>query len=244
MRVTKIAIAAAIASTFAMPMAAQASDIATLNGWGALFAAAHSGQQATAQAQAQGELKLGLFQRQQAPAAQQPAAPQPAPEVAPQPSPVSDPAPVAEAPEMTPPEAAVEQASAGMSNAGKGIKAGASAGLSASVALGGEQLGAVLNRVDGVYQTAGGIVEGVTGGVLGTVQNVANMTSGLNLAASAAQSGALNVAGLATATLAGNLSATASVLNAGQLGAITAMTSSLVQNIVAARPASLTGLLR
>ncbi|MCZ8016118.1 MAG: hypothetical protein O9274_10505 [Limnobacter sp.] len=244
MQVTKIAIAAAIASTFAMPMAAQASDIATLNGWGTLFAAAHSGQQATAQAQATGELKLGLFQRQQAPAAQQPAAPQPAPEVAPQPSPVSEPAPVAEAPAMPTPETAVEQASAGMSSAGKGIKAGASAGLSASVALSGEQLGVVLNKVDGVYQTAGGIVEGVTGGVLGTVQNVANMTSGLNLAAGAAQSGALNVAGLATATLAGNLSATASVLNAGQLGAITAVTSGLVQNLIAARPASLTGLLR
>jgi len=33
-------------------------------------------------------------------------------------------------------------------------------------------------------------------------------------------------------------------MNAGQLGAITAMTSSLIQNVIAARPASLTGLLR
>ena len=64
MQVKQIAIVAAIASSFAMPMTAQASDIATLNGWGALFAAAHSGQQASAQGQAQGEIKVSLFQRQ------------------------------------------------------------------------------------------------------------------------------------------------------------------------------------
>jgi len=34
------------------------------------------------------------------------------------------------------------------------------------------------------------------------------------------------------------------MMNAGQLGAITAMTSSLIQNVIASRPASLTGLLR
>ena len=102
----------------------------------------------------------------------------------------------------------------------------------------------MMNQVDSVYQTAGTVVEGVTGGVLGTVQNVADMTSGANLAADMASTGSLDIAGLATANMAGNLSATASMMNAGQLGAITAMTSSLIQNVIAARPASLTGLLR
>ena len=253
MQVKQIAIVAAIASSFAMPMTAQASDIATLNGWGALFAAAHSGQQASAQGQAQGEIKVSLFQRQQPPAAQ------PAPEAAPQPTPVAEPAPTnepaptAEAPEMEQPEAGDqtaatgdnvgEPAEAGQDNAGQAM-ASANASLSATVNLSGEQLGQVLNTVDGVYQTAGTVVEGVTGGVLGTVQNVANMTSGANLAADMASTGSLDIAGLATANLAGNLSATASMMNAGQLGAITAMTSSLIQNVIASRPASLTGLLR
>ena len=80
MQVKQIAIVAAIASSFAMPMTAKASDIATLNGWGALFAAAHSGHQASAQGQAQGEIKVSLFQRQQPPAAQ------PAPEASPEPA--------------------------------------------------------------------------------------------------------------------------------------------------------------
>lgn len=236
MQVKQIAIVAAIASSFAMPMTAKASDIATLNGWGALFAAAHSGQQASAQGQAQGEIKVSLFQRQQPPAAQ------PAPEASPEPTPVAEPtptnepAPTAEAPEM-------EQPEAGQDNAGQAM-ASANASLSATVTLSGEQLGQVLNTVDGVYQTAGTVVEGVTGGVLGTVQNVANMTSGANMAADMASTGSLDIAGLATANMAVNLSATASMMNAGQLGAITAMTSSLIQNVIAARPASLTGLLR
>ena len=163
------------------------------------------------------------------------------------------PAPTAEAPEMEQPEAGDqtaatgdnvgESAEAGQDNAGQAM-ASANASLSATVNLSGEQLGQVLNTVDGVYQTAGTVVEGVTGGVLGTVQNVANMTSGANLAADMASTGSLDIAGLATANLAGNLSATASMMNAGQLGAITAMTSSLIQNVIASRPASLTGLLR
>lgn len=248
MQVKQIAIVAAIASSFAMPITAQASDIATLNGWGALFAAAHSGQQASAQGQAQGEIKVSLFQRQQPPAAQ------PAPEASPEPTPVAEPsptnepAPTAEAPEMDQPEAGDQTADTGDS-VGESAEAGqamasANASLSATVNLSGEQLGQVLNAVDGVYQTAGTVVEGVTGGVLGTVQNVANMTSGANLAADMASTGSLDVAGLASANLAGNLSATASMMNAGQLGAITAVTSSLIQNVIAARPASLTGLLR
>lgn len=254
MQVKKIAIAAAIASTFAaMPFSAQASDIATLNGWGALFAAAHSGQQASAQGQAQGEIKLSLFQRQQPPAAQ------PAPEATPEPTPVAEPAPTnepaptAEAPEMDQPEAgdqtaatgdAVgESAEAGQEEMGQAM-ASANASLSATVNVSGEQLGQALNAVDGLYQTAGTVVEGVTGGVLGTVQNVADMTSGASLAADMASSGSMNIAGLASANVAGNLSATASMVSAGQLSAITAVTSSVIQNVIAARPASLTGLLR
>lgn len=89
MQVKQIAIVAAIASSFAMPLTAQASDIATLNGWGALFAAAHSGQQASAEGQAQAEVQVSLFQ---APSQQPPAA-QPAPE----PTPVAEPAPTPEA---------------------------------------------------------------------------------------------------------------------------------------------------
>ena len=84
----------------------------------------------------------------------------------------------------------------------------------------------------------------VTGGVLGTVQNVADKTSGTSMAADMSNTGSMDIAGLATASMAGNMSATASMMNAGQLGAITAMTSSLIQNVIAARPASLTGLLR
>lgn len=243
MQVKQIAIVTAIASSFAMPMTAQASDIATLNGWGALFATAHSSQQASAQGQAQGEIKVSLFQRQQPPAVQ------PAPEAIPEPTPVAEPAPTnepaptAQAPEMDQPEAGDQIVEAAQDNAGQAM-ANANASLSATVNLSGEQLGKVLNAVDGVYQTAGTVVEGVTGGVLGTVQNVANMASGANLAADMASNGSLDIAGLASANLAGNLSATASLLNAGQLGAITAVTSSLIQNVIAARPASLTGLLR
>lgn len=244
MQVKQIAIVAAIASTFAaMPITAQASDIATLNGWGSLFAAAHSGQQAAAQGQAQGEIKVSLFQRQQPPAAQ------PAPEAMPEPTPVAEPtpatepAPTAEAPEMNQPETGNQSVEAAQEEMGQAM-ASANASLSATVNVSGEQLGQVLNTVDGVYQTAGTVVEGVTGGVLGTVQNVADMTSGASLAADMAGSGSLNIAGLASANLAGNLGATASMMSAGQLSSITAVTSSLIQNVIAARPASLTGLLR
>lgn len=253
MQIKQIAIVAAIASSFAMPMTAQASDIATLNGWGALFAAAHSGQQASAQGQAQGEIKVSLFQRQQPPAAQ------PAPETTPQPTPVAEPtptnepAPTAEAPEMEKPEAGDQTAStgdnvgesaeAGQDNAGKAT-ASASASVSATIELGGGQSAQMMNKVDSVYQTAGTVVEGVTGGVLGTVQNVADKTSGTSMAADMSNTGSMDIAGLATASMAGNMSATASMMNAGQLGAITAMTSSLIQNVIASRPASLTGLLR
>ena len=253
MQVKQIAIVAAIASSFAMPMTAQASDIATLNGWGALFAAAHSGQQASAQGQAQGEIKVSLFQRQQPPAAQ------PAPEATPEPTPVAEPtptnepAPTAQAPEMEQPEAGDqtaatgdsvgESAEAGQDNAGKAT-ASASASVSATIELGGGQSAQMMNKVDSVYQTAGTVVEGVTGGVLGTVQNVADKTSGTSMAADMSNTGSMDIAGLATASMAGNMSATASMMNAGQLGAITAMTSSLIQNVIASRPASLTGLLR
>ncbi|WP_341236896.1 hypothetical protein [uncultured Limnobacter sp.] len=253
MQVKQIAIVAAIASSFAMPMTAKASDIATLNGWGALFAAAHSGEQAAAQGQAQGEIKVSLFQRQQPPAAQ------PAPETAPQPTPVAEPtptnepAPTAEAPAMEQPEAGDQTASTGDS-AGESAEAGqdnadqatasASASANATIKLGGGQSAQMMDKVDSAYQTAGTVVEGVTGGVLGTVQNVADKTSGASLAADMSSTGSMDVAGLATATMAGNMSATASMMNAGQLGAITAMTSSLIQNVIAARPASLSGLLR
>ena len=238
MQVKQIAIVAAIASTFAMPLSAHASDIATLNGWGALFAAAHSGQQASAEGKAQGDINIGLFQRQKPPAAQT----EPAPEAMPTAAPIDEPAPVAQAPEMDLPEVG-ESAEAGQQEMGQAM-ARANASLSATVNLSGEQLGKTLGAVDGVYRAAGAVVEGVTGGVMGTVQNVADMTSGLSLAANAAQAGSLNVAGLASATLASNLSATASLMNAGQLGAITAMTSSVIQNVIASRPASITGLLR
>lgn len=241
MQVKQIAIIAAIATSFAAPLTAQASDIATLNGWGALFAAAHAGQQASAQGNAQSEIKVSLFQRQQPPAAQ------PAPEAAPAPAPIAD------MPEMNQPEPGDqkanvdnktgEAASAGQDSAGQAMT-NANASLSAAVNLSGEQLGQVLGKVDGLYQTAGSVVEGVTGGVLGTVQNVVNMTSGASVAADLASSGSMNIAGLASANLAGSLGATASLLNAGQLGAITAVTSSVIQNVLAARPASLTGLLR
>lgn len=250
MQVKKIAIAAAIASSFvAMPLSAQASDIATLNGWGALFAAAHSGQQASAQGQAQGEVKVSLFQRQQPPAAQ------PAPEPTPvaEPTPTNEPAPTAEAPEMEQPEAGDqtaatddsvgESAEAGQEDMGQAM-ASASASASATIELGGGQSAQMMDTVDGVYQAAGTVVEGVTGGVLGTAQNVAEMGSGGSLAADMAGSGSMNVAGLASANVAGNLSATASMMSAGQLSAITAVTSSVIQNVIASRPASLTGLLR
>lgn len=244
MQVKQIAIVAAIATSFTAPLTAQASDIATLNGWGALFAAAHSGQQASAQGQAQGELKVSLFQRQQPPATQ------PAPEAMPEPAPATEPAPeptpVAAAPEMEQPEAGDnvgESAEAGQAEAGQTM-ASANASLNATVTVSGEQLGQVLNKVDGLYQTTGTVVEGVTGGVLGTVQNVADMASGGSLAADMASSGSMNIAGLASANLAGSLGATASMMSAGQLGAITAVTSSVIQNVIASRPASLTGLLR
>ncbi|HEX4879059.1 MAG TPA: hypothetical protein VFV39_04370 [Limnobacter sp.] len=252
MNFKKIAVAAAIATGFAMPLSAQASDIATLNGWGALFAAAHAGQQQAA-AQGQGEIKVGLFQARQQPPAAQPA---PAAPETQQPAPAS-PAPqtgdegMAEAPAMDAPEgdmanadnATAESAEAGQAQMGKAT-ASANASLSASVKLTGDGVGKALDAVDGVYQTAGTVVEGVVGGVMGTAQTMADRSSGLNVAADAAQSGSLNVAGLATANVASTLSTTASIASAGQLSAITAMTSSLVQNVIAARPASLSGLLR
>ena len=123
MQVKQIAIVAAIASSFAMPLTAQASDIATLNGWGALFAAAHSGQQASAEGQAQAEVQVSLFQ---APSQQPPAA-QPTPE----PTPVAEPAPtpeagngeMAEAPAMDAPESG-EQTAAADNKAGESAEAG------------------------------------------------------------------------------------------------------------------------
>lgn len=253
MQVKQIAIVAAIASSFAMPLTAQASDIATLNGWGALFAAAHSGQQASAQGQAQAEVQVSLFQ---APSQQPPAA-QPAPE----PTPVAEPAPtpeagngeMAEAPAMDAPESG-EQTAAADNKAGESAEAGqdgmgkatasANASVSATVEMGGGQSAQMMNQADAAYQTAGTVVEGVSKGALGTAQNVANKTSGGAMSANVTQSGSMDVAGLATANAAGNLSATASMMNAGQLSAITAMTSTLVQSVIAARPASLTGLLR
>ncbi|HEX4842370.1 MAG TPA: hypothetical protein VFV57_01765 [Limnobacter sp.] len=251
MNFKQIAVVAAIATGFAMPMSAQASDIATLNGWGALFATAHAGQQ-QASAQGQGEMKVSLFQARQQPPAAQPA---PAPETQ-QPAPAT-PAPqtgdegVAQAPATDAPEgdmanadnATAESADAGQQQAGQ-ASANANASLSASVKLTGDGMDKAMKAVDGVYQTAGNLVEGVVGGMMGSAQGMADRTSGLNLAADAAQSGSVNVAGLATANVAGTLSTTASIASAGQLSAITAMTSSLVQNVIAARPASLSGLLR
>lgn len=253
MQVKQIAIVAAIASTFAMPFTAHASDIATLNGWGALFAAAQSGQQATAEGKVQGEVKVSLFQRQQPPAAQPEPTPEPAPEATPTPAPVDEPAPVAEAPEMDQPESG-DQTAAADDNVGESAEAGqqemgqamasANASMSATVNVSGEKVGQALKTVDGVYQAAGTVAEGVTSGMMGTTQNAANKGSGGSMSADMAHNGSMNVAGLASANMASSMNATASMMSAGQLGAITAITSSVIQNVIASRPASITGLLR
>ncbi|HEX4856496.1 MAG TPA: hypothetical protein VFV28_06755 [Limnobacter sp.] len=247
MKLKQLAIAAAMTCSFTLPSAAKASETATLNGWGALFAAAHAGQSAAAQGQAQGEFKLDLFKRQPAPATQ------PAPEAMPSPAPAPEPTPVAQAPDMEQPATGDQTASTGNAvgesaeagqQQGSQAMASANASLQATVTVSGEQLGKVLDKVDSVYQAAGTVVDGAAERVSGTLQGLAGMGNGAGLTSNLSQSGNLNVAGLASASMASSLGATASVMNAGQLGAISAVTSGLIQSIIAARPASLTSLLR
>ena len=243
MKFKTIALVTAL-SALALPTASRA-DTVTLMGWGNAFAQAHA-QQGQAAVRGQGEGAFGLQFGQVK-------APTPAPATQPEaPTPVAVPntpdAPKAEAPKPETP--ASEMAKAGASVAKSltakagDIQAGAQGSLTASVELGSGVVQGVLGQVDGAYAKVGTAVEGVTAGAFNLLQGVADKASGFEVKADMAHTGSLAVGSLATVNSAANLAATASVVSAGQLGALTSMTSSLVQNVIAARPASLLGILR
>ncbi|HEY1059652.1 MAG TPA: hypothetical protein VGE55_13065 [Limnobacter sp.] len=257
----KIALVAAI-SAFALPTVSYAAE-ASLMGWGSAFANAYAqGQQAAAQGSGNAEFKVSFVRTPAAPAAQPapaPAAkpapaptteskPAPAPEAKPAPAPTADSTPAKTDSPSTPDSAKTEQGTKQASDAGQGsakqASASAAANLTASLELSSDGMNAVAGKLDQAYQAGGAMVESVTNKVLGAAQGLADQMGGMNLAANAAGSGSVDVAGLANLNAAGNLSTTASLMSAGQLSALTAVTSSVIQNVVASRPTSLVGLLR
>lgn len=259
MTLNKLLIASSIAFAFAAPTSSQAAT-SSLDGWGSAFAAAHAASQQgglTASGQGHGELHLALGS---APAAQPtpaaPATPAPSAPVAQQPAPTAPDAPAAQpAPpadngtamndQPATPDTGAQAAEAPAAPAqGNSAMASVSGSLGVSVTPNGDAIGQTLGKVDAVYQAGGNAVASLAKNTLGTVQSLADQTSGTqNVALQAAQSSSINAANLATVNLESSLAATASLANAGQLAALTAMTSSIVQNAIAARPASLLGLL-
>ncbi|MCQ8895522.1 hypothetical protein NQT62_03585 [Limnobacter humi] len=243
----KIALVAAI-SAFTLPTVSYAAE-ASLMGWGSAFANAYAqGQQAAAQGSGNAEFKVSFVRAPAAPAPTSDAKPAPAPEAKPAPAPTADSTPAKTDSPSTPDSAKTEQGTKQASDAGqdsaKQASASAAANLTASLELNGDGMNAAAAKLDQAYQTGGAMVEGVTNKVLGAAQGLADQMGGMNLAANAAGSGSLDVAGLANLNAAGNLSTTASLMSAGQLSALTAVTSSVIQNVVASRPTSLVGLLR
>ncbi|MFN4327484.1 MAG: hypothetical protein ACK4FF_01300 [Limnobacter sp.] len=242
----KIALVAAL-SVIVLPTASRA-DTVTLMGWGNAFAQAHA-QQSQAAMTAKGEGVMGLQLGQiKAPApAATPEAPAPVAAAPKTGTPVAD-VPKGDTPKAEAP--ATEVAKAGLlatknlQAKADGLGGGAQASLTAGLEVSSGLVQGVLGQVDATYVKAGTAVEGVTAGAFNLLQGVADRTSGVEITTGVAGAGNLAVGNLAAVSGVANLAATASLVNGGQLGAITSMTSGLVQNLIAARPASLLGILR
>lgn len=145
--------------------------------------------------------------------------------------------PVAQAP-ATP---STPSAGGGMAKVEGMAKATAEAGAQFST----EQKNAALGKVDQAYSQVGDVAEQVSGKVSGVLGKVGDMGSqGVSLSHEGNLASNLNVADMVTGSLTASTAVTAQLAGVSQLATVATLTSSLMSNVLASRPTTLTGLLR
>jgi hypothetical protein len=221
MNFKKIAIATGLLTAFMSPGISQAAE-STLSGWGSAFAKAYSEAQGTSlsgegHGQAAGMINL------QKPAAKAPMT---------QPSTPKSPEAI---------DNAKESMASGQAKAEATAKATAEVGIKFSA----EQKNSAFDRADQAYAKVGDAAEQVTGKISGVLTQVGDMgAQGASLRHENNIAGNLNVANMVTGSLTASTAATAQLAGVSQLATVATLTSSLLSNVLASRPTTLTGLLR
>lgn len=220
MNFKKLAISAGVFAAFMVPGLSQAAE-SSLSGWGTAFAKAYGESQGTSfkgegQGQASGMLSIHK------PEAKAPATPS-----------------TPKSPEAV--NKGVDAMASGQAKAEATAKATAEAGIKLST----EQKNNAFDKVDQTYAKVGDVAEQVTGKVSGVLGQVGEMgAQGISINHEGNLTSNLNVAGMVTGSLAASTAVTAQLAGVSQLATVATLTSSLMSNVLASRPSTLTGLLR
>lgn len=224
MNFKKLAISAGVFAAFMAPGLSQAAE-SSLNGWGTAFAKAYGESQGTSfkgegQGQAAGMVSVHK------PVTKAPATPS-----------------TPKSPEAM--DKAKESMASGQAKAEATAKAKATATAEAGIKFSTEQKNTAFDKVEQTYTHVGDAAEQITGKVSDVIGKVGDMgTQGVSISHEGNLASNLNVADMVTGSLTASTAVTAQLAGVSQIATVATLTSSLMSNVIASRPSTLTGLLR